>query len=211
MVAAALLSPSCGRRTRHRDRRPEQAAASPSRRPLAGHRQPGARHRLAAASWARLGSVRHRGGHRHRRVAWRWACWPRRRGWVEGGDAALGLQPRLPALLTRHHASPRSYGPGLTTSHRRHRHVQHPGVRAHHAPRQRGRASSCWPRAAAARGATRITLDHVLPNIASPAHRCRRRSSSPSSSWPRRPELPRPRCAAAAPELGPYAQRGADA
>ena len=61
------------------------------------------------------------------------------------------------------------YGPGLRDRDRRDRHLQHPGVRAHHARARRtrsGRASSCWPRAPPARARWRITIEHVLPNIA---------------------------------------------
>ena len=61
------------------------------------------------------------------------------------------------------------YGPGLVTGDRRDRHLQHPGVRAHHA-----RAARCVVRSreyvlaarAAGKGAWRITFEHVLPNIA---------------------------------------------
>ena len=63
----------------------------------------------------------------------------------------------------------RDLRPGPGDRHRRHRHLQHPGVRAHHARRgQRGVGARVRARGARRRqGPWRITLDHVLPNIAS--------------------------------------------
>jgi peptide/nickel transport system permease protein len=81
----------------------------------------------------------------------------------------------------------------------------------------RGAANAVWAREyvlaarAAGKGPWRITLDHVLPNIASVLivqatisvrHRHPGRGGA---------ELPGPGHAAAAAQLGPHAQRGADA
>ena len=61
------------------------------------------------------------------------------------------------------------YGPGLYTSHRRDRHLQRAGVRAHHARRRRtrlvARVRACGARLRQGRLAHHV--DHVLPNIAS--------------------------------------------
>ena len=148
--------PSCSRRARRTGSAPTASAAT-SRRCCSsarGTRSWSASSRSASASPS----------------ASRSACSPRRaRGWVEElVMRARRLRVRVPGAA---HAIMLTaiYGPGPRDVDRRDRHLQHPGVRAHHARRgaaRCGRATSCSPRAPAARARWRITLDHVLPNIA---------------------------------------------
>ena len=91
-----------------------------------------------------------------------------RRGWVEElVMRASDLTFAFPALLSAIMLT-RDLRPGPGHQHRRHRHLQHPGLRA---PDPR-RARSVWTRdyvlaaRAAGKGGWRITSDHVLPNIA---------------------------------------------
>ena len=189
----------------------------PSRGALARHRQPRPRHRLAAdRRRAELDRGRRdRGRHRHRRSASRSACSPSaRRGWVE--ELVMRLSDftfAFPALLSAIMLTA-IYGPGLVTVDRRDRHLQHAGVRAHHARRgQRGLVARVRARGArlrqgragASRSSTCCRTSPALLIVQATiqfAHRDPRRGGA---------QLPRPRHAAADAELGPHAQRGADA
>ena len=155
---------------------------------LAGHRQPGPRHRVAAHGGRRTASCRAWWRCRaSASVAWRWAAATaarRRPGW-KNGDAARGLHLRLPGAAHGHHAHPPSTA-RAHDRHRRHRHLQHPGSRAHARADRRMRCGARirW-RARLPAGPWRITREPCCPT--SPAVLIVQATcSSPPPSWPRR-------------------------
>ena len=137
------------------------------------------------------------------------------RGWVEEAHHAAEPTSRFafPGDALGHHADGR-LRPGHGQRDHRHRHLQHPDLRAHHArhrPTRSGRASSCWPRAPAARARFRITIEHVLPNILPVLIVQATIQFAIAILAEAALSYLGPRHAAAAAVLGPHAERGADA
>src|SRR5450755_3480103 len=209
-AALVRVDAALGDRARH----PAQAAAALVE-PLARHRQPRPRHRLAAH---RRQPRLDRGGPRRRRHRHRLRRRPRPRRGREarlgrgGGDALRRLHLRLPraALGDHAHGHLRARARHLD---RRHRHLQRAGVRAHHAG-QRPRRALARVRARGARTRQGRVAHHARARAAEHHADPHRPGDDPvRARHPRRggTQLPRPGHAAADAFVGPHAQRGAAA